>query len=127
MSNSLKISSRWQFLRGSIIARQNSMTETTVTTTSELNLDSTQVVGTTHELIAVGDVTDDAVAIIENLHATATVLVGGDSAGAFVEWFSIPPGYPAAIIPQVGALASTYLKASAASTPVRVTLVKVTV
>lgn len=125
MSNSIKISTRWQYVRGTVNVRQTPQSEATIATTSELMLDATQVVGTTHELIAAGDVTDNAIAIIENLHATNTVLVGGDDTGSFVEWFSIPPGYPPAILPQVGSLAATYLKASGASTSVKVTLVKV--
>lgn len=125
MANTVRVSEKLDYLRDSAIERVFPNEQTSVSTTSELYTDNTQIVGTTHELIAAGDVTDDAIARIENLSTTATVLVGGDSGGSFVEWFSIPPGYPAAIIPQVGALASTYLKASGASTPIRVSLFKI--
>jgi len=107
------------------MVRSTPQTETTVTTTSDLISDATQVVGTTHEVIAAGDVTDTAMAIIENIHATATISVGGDSGGAFVKWFDIAAGDPPAQLPRVGTLASTYLKSSTASTPVKVTLIKI--
>lgn len=94
------------------------------TTTSELNTDNVQIVGTTHETIAAGDVTDSAACRIENLHATAIISVGGDSAGSFVKWFDVPPG-EVAYLPRVGTLASTYLESDTASTPVQITLIKV--
>ncbi len=94
------------------------------TTTSELNTDNVQIVGTTHEVIAAGDVTDNAACRIENLHATAIISVGGDAAGSFVKWFDVPPG-EVAYLPRVGALASTYLDSDTASTPVQITLIKV--
>jgi hypothetical protein len=94
------------------------------TTTSELKTQNVQVVGTTHEVIAAGDVTDSAACRIENLHATAIISVGGDAAGSFVKWFDVPPG-EVAYLPRVGTLVSTYLDSDTASTPVQVTLIKV--
>ncbi len=125
MANAIKTSLRIEIIRENVNIRTTPLTQTSVATTSELYSDNTQVVGTSHELIAAGDVTDDAIAIIENLHATATVTIGGDSGGSFVPWIDIPAGYPAAVLPQVATLASTYLKSSVASTSVRVTLVKI--
>ncbi len=63
-----------------------------------------KIVGTTHELLAAGDVTDTAYCEIEVLHATATVSVGGDSGGSFVKWFDLKKGDPPAVMPRVGAL-----------------------
>lgn len=126
MANTIRLVSRLDYRNSSgTILRSTPQRTYEVETTSELVVDNTQVVTTTHELVAAGDATDDCVAVIENLSTTATVLVGGDSGGSFVEWFSIPPNYPPAIIPQVGALASTYLKSSTGSVNVRVTLYKV--
>ena len=124
MSNSIKFSSRTQFVRGTVFENAAPFKEISITTTSELTSDNVQVVGTTHEAIAAGDVTDTARCEVENIHATATISVGGDAAGSFVLWFTIPAGEKA-VIPRVGALASTYLKSSASSTPVRVILHKV--
>ena len=96
-----------------------------VETDSEIVHDTTQVVGTSHELISAGDATDEVFARIENLSATATIKIGGDASTVFVPWFAIKPGDPPAIIPRVEALADTYVQSSAASTPVRVTLCKI--
>lgn len=124
MANSVKISFRLNLLRDSVLVRQVPMTETTISTTSELFSDNTQSVGTSHELIAAGDVTDDMMAIVENLHATAIVTVGGDAAAVFVPWFFIPPG-ERAVMPRLDAVAAAYLKSDTATTPVRVTLIKI--
>jgi hypothetical protein len=115
---------RLQFWRNSAVVKNPPLKEIETETTSELNTENVQVVGTTHEAIAAGDVTDDAAALIENLHATATVSVGGDDTGSFVPWFTIPPGEKA-YLPRLESLAGTYLLSSAVSTPVSVTLVKI--
>jgi hypothetical protein len=125
MSNQIKTAIRWQYWRDNVMVRSTPQTEITVETTSELFSDNTQVVGTTHELLAAGDVTDNAFAVIENLHATATVEIGGDDTSVFVPWLTIPAGGPPLVIPRITALADTYIKSSVASTPVRVTLIKV--
>lgn len=124
MANTIKFSSRTQFVRGTYSEQVPPFKEVEISTTSEITSDNVQIVGTTHEAIASGDVTDSARCEIENIHASATISVGGDSTGSFVLWFTIPPGEKA-VLPRVGALASTYLKSTAASTPVRVTLHKV--
>jgi len=125
MANSIKVSSRLERLRNSVSVQAPPLSQVTVATTSELSLDGVQVVGTTHEVVAAGDVTDDAYMEVENLHATALVQIGGDAAGTFVPWCDIPAGYPEARFPIVSTLATTYLKSSVASTPVRVKLVKI--
>lgn len=124
MANTIKMTMRLQFVRDNVTIVNPPLKEVSTTTTSELRTDNVQVVGTTHEVIAAGDVTDAAACRIENLHATATVSVGGDAAGSFVKWFDIPPG-EVAYLPRVGALATTYLDSDTASTPVSVTLIKV--
>lgn len=125
MSNSIKVAVKLQYLQTGVVTRQIPLKETTITTTSELLSDNTQVVGTTHELIALGDITDDAYVQIENLHATALAQVGVDVAAAFVGVIDIPAGGPPAILPRATTLASTYLKSDTASTPIRVTMIKV--
>lgn len=125
MSNTIRTNFKLEYLQGTALYKQVPNRTYEVTTTSDLSPVGEQVVGTTHELVAVGDVTDTAMMIITNLHATATVSVGGDAAGAFVKWFDIAPGDPPAVIPRVGTLASTYLKSSAVSTTVGVTLMKI--
>lgn len=125
MANAIKTTFRLEILRENVVIRNGPLTSTSIATSSDLYSENTQLVGTSHEVIAAGDVTDDAIAIIENLHATATVTIGGDSGGSFVPWVDIPAGYPAAVLPQVATLASTYLKSTVASTPVRVTIAKI--
>lgn len=124
MANSIKVTFKLQYLRDSVVTRQVPLKETTIATTSEYSSDNTQLVGTAHELIAAGDVTDDMMAVIENIHATAIVSVGGDAAAVFVPWFFIPPG-ELAVLPRLDAVAAAYLKSDTASTPVKVTLIKV--
>lgn len=125
MANEARTTIKFDYLESNVFIRTNPTRIFPVATTSDILSDSTQIVGTTHELIAAGDVTDDAMAIVENLHATALVRIGGDAAAAFVPWIEIPAGGPPAILPVVATLASTYLISSVASTSVRVTLVKI--
>ena len=124
MANTIKMAMRLQFVRDNVTIANPPLKEVLTETTSELRTDNVQIVGTTHEVIAAGDVTDAAACRIENLHATAIVSVGGDAAGSFVKWFDVPPG-EVAFLPRVGALASTYLDSNTASTPVSVTLIKI--
>ena len=124
MANTIKMAMRLQFSRAGVIVKNPPLKEVETSTTSELNTENVQIVGTTHEVIAAGDVTDSAACRIENLHATAVVSVGGDNTGSFVKWFDIPPG-EVAFLPRVGTLASTYLDSDTASTPVSVTLIKI--
>jgi hypothetical protein len=125
MANEIRLVDRTEFARGSVLSRPARPQQYAIATTSELVSDAVQVVGTTHEAIEPGDVTDSAFCRIENLSATAVVTVGGDASTVFVPWFSIPPGGPPATLPIVESLSDTYLKSDTASTPVRVTLIKV--
>ena len=125
MANEARTTIKFDYLEGNAFVRGIPTKAFSAATTSNIISDNTQIVGTTHELIAAGDVTDDAMAIVENLHATALVRIGGDAAGSFVPWIEIPAGGPPAILPVVATLASTYLISSVASTSVRVTLVKI--
>lgn len=126
MANELRLLFRSQYWRDSVMTRQSGQVETTVTTSSELYSENTQLVGTAHDAVDVGDISDNAMLIIENLDDTATIEVGGDDTGAFVSWFTIPPGYGPCYFGRATSLASVYLKSDTASTPVRVTLMKLT-
>ena len=125
MANTIKVASKVDWLRDSVVDKIGVNKVVEVSTTSELCVQTVQTVGTTHELIAAGDVTDDAFLWVRNLSSTATVQIGGDSAGSFVEWFFLAPADPEAFLGRVGALASTYLKASGASTQIAIRLVKI--
>lgn len=125
MANTIRTNFKFEFLKETTLYKQVPNQKSEVSTTSSLAPIGEQVVGTTHEVVAVGDVTDTAMLVVTNMHASATVSVGGDNAGTFVKWFDIAPGDPPAVLPRVGTLASTYLKSSAASTTVGVTLVKI--
>jgi hypothetical protein len=125
MANEIKIKQNFEFWRNSVRTENLPLTEETVTTTSDLCDIKTQIIGTTHEVVAAGDMTDTVMMLVYNLHATATVSIGGDSGGSFVKWIDIAAGDPPAQIPRVGTLATTYLKSTSASTNVRVVLVKI--
>jgi len=94
-------------------------------TTSDILHSTVQVVGTTHEAISVGDATDTCYAIVENLHATATVQYGYDVASVFTAIGSLAAGDPPLRLGRISVLANLYLKSSVAATPVSVTLVKI--
>jgi hypothetical protein len=125
MANEIRLVDRTEFARGNVLARPAQARQYAIPTTSELVSDAVQAIGTTHEAIEPGDVTDSAFCRIENLSPTASVTVGGDASAVFVPWFSIPAGGPPATIPILTAIGDTYLQASAVSTPVRITLIKV--
>ncbi len=125
MANTIKVRNQFQFLRDSVLRQNLPTKDTSVTTTSELCVITQQIVGTTHEVVAAGDVTDTAMLEVYNMHATATISVGGDSGGSFVKWFDIAAGDPPARLPRVGALASTYLKSSLANVTVDLILAKI--
>jgi hypothetical protein len=124
MTNSVKVTTKVEWLDDGSLSRLIPNRTVTVETTSDILSDNTQLVGTSHELIALGDVTDDALVRIENLHATAIVSVGHDVAASFVGLIDIPPG-EVAILPRATTLATTYLDSDTASTPVRVTMFKI--
>jgi hypothetical protein len=125
MANSVKTTIKVEFFESSALSRSVPSKAYTVETTSLLVADGTQIVGTTHELIAAGDVTDDAMVVVENLHATALVQLGTDTAGAFTAVIDIPAGHPRCIIPVASTLAGLYVKSSVASTSIRVALFKI--
>ncbi len=94
-------------------------------TTSNITHATVQLVGTTHETISAGDATDTCYAIVENLHASATVQYGYDDTGSFVAIGAVSAGDPPARLGRIDTLANLYLKSSVASTPVSVTLIKI--
>lgn len=97
-----------------------------VTTDSEKMHQTVQVVGTTHELISAGDVPDDAMCIIRNLHASAVVSVGVEVAATFYPLVNVPAGETAKLS-RLEAVAGTYLKSTAANTEVLVSLYEIVV
>jgi hypothetical protein len=125
MANAIRTTIKVEYLEGNFIVRSIPTKAYDVATTSNVLSDNTQLVGTTHEQVAAGDVTDDAFVMVQNLHATALVQIGLDVSTVFTPLVDIPAGGPPAIIPIASTLADTYLKSSVASTPVRVTLIKV--
>ena len=125
MANTIRTTLKTEWLEAGVLETQQPVKTYSVSTTSDLKRENTQIVGTAHELIEVGDCTDDCFVKIENKHATALVQVGLEVSAAFVGVIDIPAGGPPAIIPIATTLGSTYLKSSVASTPVRVTLIKV--
>lgn len=125
MANAIRIGHKREWLEDSVVVKIGQLTSYSIATTSSLIAETTQLVGTTHELIALGDLADDCYCEIHNPHATATVSIGVDDTGVFVPLIDIPPGYPPAVIPRASTLAATYLKSDTASTPVRVTLAKI--
>lgn len=84
----------------------------------------TQVVGTTHEAIAAGDVADSAMCLIRNMHATAVISVGIEESAVFYPLLEIPPGETAKL-PRLTSLAGTFLKSDEADTPVVVSLYEI--
>ena len=99
------------------------LTEDVVTFSSKLH-QTVQVVGTTHEVISAGDTPDDAMVIIRNLSTTATVSVGVDVSAVFYPLLDIPPGETSKLS-RLSAVAATYLKSTAASTSVLVSLYEI--
>jgi hypothetical protein len=104
---------------GSLPQRQ----EEVVTYSSKMH-QTVQVVGTTHELLSVGDVPDPAMCIVRNLHATATVSLGIEVSSVFYPLVDIPPGEESKLS-RLEAVASTYIKSSVASTQALVTLYEI--
>lgn len=104
---------------GSLPQRQ----EQVITYSSKLH-QTVQVVGTDHELLSVGDVPDPAMCIVRNLSATATISIGIEVSAVFYPVVDIPPGEESKLS-RLEAVASTYLKSSAASTQVLVTLYEI--
>jgi hypothetical protein len=96
-----------------------------VASTSDIAAEVVNVVGTTEAAIDTGGIADPAMIIIKNLSTTATVEVGMDISGTFTAVHgSIRPGDPAMVLPYKDP-DDIELKASAASTSVRVTCIKI--
>lgn len=99
-------------------------TQEEVLTDSSAFSQSTQLVGTSHEAIAGGDVADSAMCLIKNVHATATVSVGIEESAVFYPLLEIPPGETAKL-PRLTSLAGTFLKSDETDTPVVVSLYEI--
>jgi hypothetical protein len=95
-----------------------------VNTDSSLISQSVQLVGTSHVAAQGGAVGDGAYVVVQNESTTATLTVGGDAAGVFVPWFTIPPGAPPAIIPRIN-MSALFLRSSAANTQVLISSYKI--
>lgn len=125
MSNTIRITSRVEYLSSGTIASPQLQSKTTsITTTSSIHAQVTQIVGTSEETLFAGDQTDDVACVVENRAASASLSMGVVVSGTYYPLFDIPAG-ERAILPRLDTLASTYIKASAASTPALVTLYKV--
>lgn len=125
MSNAIKTLDKFTFVRSDAPSENVPSKEFSVTTTSGLCDIKTQIVGTTHEVVTAGDITDTCFLRIYNMSSTATISVGADSTGSFVKWFDIGPGDPPGQLPRAGAIATTYVKSSAANTEIRLVLAKI--
>lgn len=125
MANSVRVTSRVEYLAESVPSEPALRSYTkAVATTSTTHSQVTQLVGTTEELLTAGDQTDDVMCIVENKAASASLSMGVLVSGTYYPLFDIPAG-ERAILPRLDALGSTYIKASAASTPALVTLFKI--
>jgi hypothetical protein len=125
MANTIRITTRIEYLDESTPSPPSVSSKTTsITTTSAIHAQVTQIVGTSHELITAGDQTDDVVCMVENKSASATLSLGVVVSATYYPLLDIPAG-ERAILPRLDALASTYIKSTAASTNALVTLYKV--
>jgi hypothetical protein len=96
-----------------------------VTSTSDIAAEVVNVVGTTEATVDTGGIADPCMLIIKNLSTTATVEVGRDISGTFTAVMgSLRPGDPAMVLPYVDP-DLIEIKASAASTSVRVTAIRI--
>jgi hypothetical protein len=96
-----------------------------VNSTSDVAAEVVNVVGTTEASIDTGAVADPCMLIIKNLSTTATVEVGRDISGTFTAVMgSMRPNDPAMVLPYVDP-DLIELKASTASTNVRVTAIRI--
>jgi hypothetical protein len=97
---------------------------TDIATTSTVTYQAAQIIGTTEAAIVAGAATDNCLCAITNQHATATVSVGLVVSATFYPLMTVPPG-ETAYLPRLSSIAGTYIKSSAASTGVLVTLIKI--
>jgi hypothetical protein len=125
MANTIRYIDSFAYLDDGAIVRQRPQKTYEIATTSEVVVDSIQLVGTTHAAVAAGSATDTCYCEIQNLHATAIVQYGYDSTGTFVAVGTLNPGDPPARLGRIPTLASLYLDSNTASTPVRVILTKI--
>lgn len=129
MAIQLRTTVGFQRLNGSNIERgQWPLEQYDVTTTSDLREgEKLQVVGTSHEALAPGDVTAIAhVMIAVASDETATVQIGRDVGGTFYPVCSITGGDAPIVLPRVAtALGNLYLQSDAASTNVYISLQKI--
>lgn len=95
-----------------------------VSTTSNKIFMNYQEIGTTHEVISVGDITDNCMAVLKNTHATAVIEVGVVVSTVFYPLFKIPPGERSKLS-RVSSLAGTYFKSTVANAELEVTLYKI--
>jgi len=95
-----------------------------IATTSTVTYQAAQIIGTTEVAIVAGAATDACLCAITNQHATATVSVGLVVSTVFYPLATIPPG-ETAYLPRLSSIAGTFLRSSAASTGVLVTLIKI--
>ncbi len=95
-----------------------------VTTSSVRALQNIQLVGTSHELVTVGDMTDSCMVLLKNTHATAVVEVGLVVAATFYPLFNIPPGERSKLS-RASSLAGLYFKSNVVDTELEVTLYKI--
>lgn len=125
MSNTLFVQDKIDYRTDSVSRFSTPGRTFQIETTSSITHATTQIVGTTHELISAGDATDACYVTIENIHTTAIVQYGYDTASVFTPIAEIHAGDPPARLGRAASLAGLYLKSSTASTPVIVTLVKI--
>jgi hypothetical protein len=125
MANSVRVTTRVEYLIESAASNPDVKSKTIATeTTSSTHAQVTQLVGTTEETLFAGDQTDDVMAIVENRSASATLSIGLVVSATYYPLIEIPAGQRT-VIPRLDALASTYIKATVASTPALVTLYKI--
>lgn len=124
MSNTIRTSLRVEYLVAGVISYSIPTKTESVATTSEIIHQTTQIVGTTHEALSIGDSTDDCLCVLRNTHATATVEVGVEVSAIFYPLFDIPAG-ESAKLPRISSLAGTFVKSSVVSTGLLVALYKV--
>lgn len=125
MSNTIRTISSTQNLVGGVasVGAIPQSTEDVLTDSSQLH-QTTQIVGTSHEVISAGDMVDDCLCFIKNAHASAVVSVGVDVGAVFYPLFTIPAGETSKLS-RLESLAGTYIKSSAVSTSVIISLYEI--
>lgn len=120
MPNTVKYTRQFTYVRGSASEEYGSQRVIDVSTTSgRTHGPATQLVGTTEELLQAGDMTDDLLTVLRNIHATQYIEVGLVVAATFYPLFKIPAGEEA-VLPRLSAVANVYVKGSGADTELNV-------